>query len=270
MAYYTILLKTICEGYAYNGAVPTSTDPNTVIPLARNSIFDFSFPIYDENHRVVLEDLILQHYYMREIAFETIAYWKLRLQVRMNEIMPKYNRLYASMALEYNPLQDVNYTKTHSGTHSNDDNYSEQRDKAFTGGRTNERTENSSNEFNSNTTNNNINLFQDTPQGSVANVSETDDAWLTNVTKDRGTGSESSESTGIKGVNESVDVKENTNTEVTSERNKAGQEAWTETTQGKVSPLSYGKMISDYQRLAMNVDLMIIEELDSLFMCLWD
>ena len=52
------------------------------------------FPIFDENYRSVLETKILRHYYTREIGFETVGLWKHYLKTKLNEIMPKYNKLY--------------------------------------------------------------------------------------------------------------------------------------------------------------------------------
>ena len=49
-------------------------------------IFDFDFPIFDEDYKIPLEKKILRHYYLREIGFETLGVWKLKLNDKLNEI----------------------------------------------------------------------------------------------------------------------------------------------------------------------------------------
>ena len=77
----------------------------------RNYIFDFSYPLFDPQYKSVLETKILKHFYTREISEETVGLWKLRLNARMNEIMPLYNKMYESELLAFNPFYDVDYTR---------------------------------------------------------------------------------------------------------------------------------------------------------------
>ena len=53
-----------------------------------------NYPIFDENYRSKLNEKILNHYYMREIGFETAGLFKRYLNVKMEEIMPYYNQMY--------------------------------------------------------------------------------------------------------------------------------------------------------------------------------
>jgi hypothetical protein len=57
-------------------------------------IFDFTYPLFDAEHKSELESKIINHYYFREICCETVGRWKRMLAAKMNEIMPKYNILY--------------------------------------------------------------------------------------------------------------------------------------------------------------------------------
>ena len=52
------------------------------------------YPLFDENYRPILNQKIIDHYYFREIGFETAAHFRQRLKSKMSLIMPKYNRLY--------------------------------------------------------------------------------------------------------------------------------------------------------------------------------
>lgn len=113
MSNFTTEVRWICET-AYNDAHPDQQGSIAdIISAGRASIFDFQYPIFDENYRSVLETKILKHYYTREIGEETVGLWKLRLDARMNEIMPFYNKLYNSELLQFNPLYDVDVERTY-------------------------------------------------------------------------------------------------------------------------------------------------------------
>ncbi len=56
-----------------------------------------------------LADKIIDHYYMREIGYETIGLFKHYTKVYMQEIMERYLPLIYSNSIEYNPLINVDY-----------------------------------------------------------------------------------------------------------------------------------------------------------------
>lgn len=93
------------------------------IDLAAPQIFNFSFPIFDENYRSVLEHKILLHYYMREIGVETVALWKLSLNERLNLIMPYYNTLYLAVQEKYKILGDVDLEDLYLGNRNETGNF---------------------------------------------------------------------------------------------------------------------------------------------------
>lgn len=110
MSRYTTEVRYICEEYAGKKDSVGYNDIDSVIEAARPKVFDFSYPIYDESYKAVLETKILRHYYTREIGLETVGLWKHFLNMKMNEIMPYYNELYKSTLLEFNPFYDVDLT----------------------------------------------------------------------------------------------------------------------------------------------------------------
>lgn len=113
MSKYTTELRFILEEAAgYDASQGYATIPE-IIEKARPKIFDFDFPIFDENYRVPLETKILKHFYTREIGAETVALWKFWLDTRLNEIMPFYNQLYKSELIKFNPLYDTDITTDH-------------------------------------------------------------------------------------------------------------------------------------------------------------
>ena len=161
MSKYTTEVRFICENYAgYDDSVGYN-DVEHVIDSARSKIFDFTYPIFSNSYKKTLETKILKHYYTREIGFETVGLWKLKLNMKMNEIMPYYNKLYESELLEFDPFNDVNKTVTHQGTDSG--------------------TSSVDSEVLAETVAEDWNLFSDTPQGGVTGVD--DETYLTNATK---------------------------------------------------------------------------------------
>ena len=113
MSKYTTELRFICEtsaGYEESQGYDKVED---IIQAAIPIIFNFDFPIFDENYRNVLCTKIIKHYYTREISEETLGLWRLRLNAKMNEIMPYYNKLYEAWSGEFNPLFDTDITTNH-------------------------------------------------------------------------------------------------------------------------------------------------------------
>lgn len=148
MSKYTTEVRFICEQASGLRESKGFNDVNEVISLAIPKIFNFYFPIFDENYREVLETKILKHFYTREIGEETVGLWRLRLNTMLNEIMPYYNKLYESELLEFNPLYSYNLTRTR---------------------KTDQGTErNSTSGFNNTSTG--YDLFSDTPQGAITDL----------------------------------------------------------------------------------------------------
>lgn len=54
------------------------------------------YPIFDESHRIPLNQLIIDEYINREIGLETVPLFIHRLRLKMRQIMPYYNQLYAT------------------------------------------------------------------------------------------------------------------------------------------------------------------------------
>ena len=111
MSNYTTELRFVCETFAGLTESEGYNSINTIIDKARPMIFNFYYPIFDEAYRPTLETKIIKHYYTRELCAETYARWKLFLDARLNEIMPKYNQLYESELLKFNPLWDTDYNR---------------------------------------------------------------------------------------------------------------------------------------------------------------
>ena len=164
MSMYTTELRFICENYAGLTESTGYGNVEQVIAGALTKLFDFDFPIFDEDYRTVLETKIVKHYYTREISEETVGLWKLRLNSKMNEIMPYYNKLYTAWAGEFNPLYDTDITTQHT----------------------------LDNESSQTTTGKSTDRFSDTPQGSLQNIEDNTYLSSANINDTNATGTSTS------------------------------------------------------------------------------
>lgn len=69
-----------------------------------------NYPIFNEEYRTPLNNLIKKHYYFDEIGQETPARFAQRLDAKLSLIMPYYNQLYLSAMEKINPFINQNYT----------------------------------------------------------------------------------------------------------------------------------------------------------------
>lgn len=100
MSKYTMTIKDIVDDYSM---LSESKKIDDKLDYARQYIFDFDYPIIDESTKKRIEIAILKHYYLREIAFETIGIFKIKLNDRLNLIMSRYNALYEKQDLSLSP-----------------------------------------------------------------------------------------------------------------------------------------------------------------------
>lgn len=268
MSKYTTEVRFICENAAGLTESVGYSDIDKVLDVARGKIFDFEFPIFDENYRVTLENKILKHYYTREIGAESVGLWKHWLCTRLNEIMPYYNQLYASEVIKFNPMYDVDlttdYQKVDNGNRDKTGSFSEN------GNSTDETnsTNNISTTVEDAKKNDHWDYYSDTPQGGINGLE--DNTYLTNARHitDDGTGSisttegESTTDTTRNGVNEKTG--NNTSNEII--RNT---EDYLHHVVGKTGGTSYSKLLTEYRNTFLNIDMKIIKDLSDLFMNVW-
>lgn len=60
----------------------------------RTTIFNFDYPLTDKVTKEEFECMILNHYLMRRIGFDTVTAFRIQLNVKLNEIMPTYNKMF--------------------------------------------------------------------------------------------------------------------------------------------------------------------------------
>lgn len=60
----------------------------------RGIIFNFDYPLTENETRENFECMILNHFLMRRIGYDTVTAFRIALDVKLNEIMPMYNKMF--------------------------------------------------------------------------------------------------------------------------------------------------------------------------------
>lgn len=291
MSKYTTEVRFICETAAGCTESVGYDLVEQTIQKAIPKVFNFDFPIFDDSYRNVLCTKILKHYYTREICEETVGLWKLRLNTRLNEIMPYYNQLYKSELLEFNPFYDIDITTKNDGNKTENTSVSESGTEDRSGeGSSNRKVSDSSttknsasNAFTNNSTTTNKDtqkdLYSDTPQGSLKGVE--DETYLTNARKiandksEVGVNTGSGNSTDDTVFNDNLtedntnSYSENTSRSKNGSTNLTSTDAYIQTVKGKNGGTSYSKLLDEFRKTFINIDMQIIDDLNDLFFGLW-
>ena len=121
MSKYTVELRELFEPIRFSPALFTRAEVESWF-----KDYDLDDYLTEEQQAVItnnglwtkdkLAKKIVDHYYMREIGFETIGLFIHEAKDEMNEIMEEYLPLIYSSAIEYDPLVNVDYTETFTRT----------------------------------------------------------------------------------------------------------------------------------------------------------
>ena len=145
MSKYTVELREIVETFSRDEVESYFKDYNLEDYLTAEEI-----KVINERgtwSKDKLAKKIVDHYYMHEIGVETVGLFIQRAKVAMQEIMEEKLPLIYSTAIKYDPLVNIDFTETYSGSNS---------------GSANANTSSSSN---------GISMDSDTPQGKVSKES---------------------------------------------------------------------------------------------------
>jgi len=255
MSKYTTEVRYICESLSGLSESVGFNSIEETITKSKDKIFDDTWNTWDPLYKPVLEQKILRHFYTREIGFETYGIWKFKLNTLLGEIMPKYNKLYELESKNFNPLWDTDITRTYEG---NEDRTRDTEAATSSNGTSTKKTTGAD----TNTTDSNSwNYYSDTPQGSISRLDNL--TYLTNATHD----TDNTTSTTEYGKVESTTA-ENKGTDKVDESINTARD-YVMRISGKYGTITYGKVVQDYLNSLFNVDAMIIEELEPLFMQLW-
>lgn len=253
MSKYTTEVRFICENSAGLSESEGADNVDSILDKCWNKVFNFDFPIFDENYRQVLCRKILKHYYTREIAHETVGRWKLALNAKLNEIMPYYNQLYKSELLEFNPFYDVDLTRSREGSGTSN--------RISINTETNSGTSKNVSSGSGTSNTDTLNRFSDTPQNSMDTQGIADSVPLTTVTKVNEDNTTTNKSTDTL-------TRDDSKTENGAE-NINNTDKYIETVKGKQGTENYSSLLKKFRETFLNIDMMIIEDCSDCFFTLW-
>lgn len=291
---YTAELRSFFENLPANA--DTSIPHRQVIENGRKELFDFDYPIFDENYRKVFETHFIRNFYIRQVGFETFGLFKFQLETWLLVNMPYYNKLFESELLEYDPLTnskvDVVSNKKNDKRQNDTKNIFNQSNR--TGLRTTNDTSKMTGTSESETTRNdtgsvtdnsfNRELESNTPDNRLA-ITTNDGAgiieYASNIKEHKDTNTKNTEVDGTENSSQSSTVN-NTNTGTanvsdnsTDNKNETHQnvindvEDFIQHRIGKIGVQSYAKMVQDYRAALLRIEKQIFNEMNELFMLVY-
>ena len=171
------ILNSIC-----NFDAETQTKIVDLAKVGRTKIFNFDYPLSNKVDKEKFECMILNHFLQRRINFQTITGFQIQLNVKLNEIMPLYNKMFDSLD-GWNIFEDGEKT-IHDSRDDRTTNV--------------ENSANNSLSSNSNTTSENISdlRYSKMPQNELQNIKDGKYVTDYNYNQDNATNTDESTSTG--------------------------------------------------------------------------
>lgn len=207
----------------------------------RKTFFDFDYPLYERITKEDFECMILNHFLMRRIGFETLTAFKIQLNVKLNEIMPLYNNLF-QLIYDENGFGEITKKEGQDNRIINTTKNSESTNKTNSNNTTNSNTETEDNTEVANS---------DTPQNEIDNIYNRNYISGFNQTKSNAKSNDSSTQKG--------ETNSNTNTKDTD--NTKDDNTYKET-------ISHINLVEVYTKLnseIKNVYTLIFDDLECLF-----
>ena len=93
---YTILESIVNPDVDLNEPAP-EVKIKDLAKAGRETIFNFDYPLTSNITKEKFETMILNHFLQRRIGFETVTAFRIQLDVKLNEIMPLYNKMFDAL-----------------------------------------------------------------------------------------------------------------------------------------------------------------------------
>lgn len=123
IATITTTIQQYLEGFTYDLQEPRFTEPpfEDVYKNGKDRLFNFNFPWYVDVTTPAgvesLEDfkrMFILRFYTERIKAETFGLFKIRLNARLTQEMPRFRQLYETTLIDYDPIINQLYTdRTH-------------------------------------------------------------------------------------------------------------------------------------------------------------
>ena len=263
MSNYTTQVRYIVETLAdEKGSI------EDMITSAKTKIFDDYWTTYSIDYKPVLEQKILRSYYTREIGLETFELWKLKLNTTLAEIMPKYNLLYKTYdAIIDKLISNVNLTETRSDTGNSTTSGTSTNTSTNTNKNTGTYTGNTTSINNGSGSSDAWQTANDTPQGGLTGLEE--NKYLSSAVHNKSATTQESTATTENTSSSTANTETKTDGKSTNASTANTTNEYIKHILGNNGAINY---IDEYNKLLngyLNIDKMIIDELEPLFMGLF-
>lgn len=204
-------------------------------------------PIFSKDK---LAKKIIDHYFMDEIGFETIALFRHFTKITMEEIMEEKLPLIYTICLEYDPLVNVDFTETYSSSSEGTVNSS---------GNSSNKVEGNSNSNSSNNSSG-LSINSNTPQGQINKQQILNGTYATDTHANENSSS----------INDSTNQSSNQTINNSNEGNSKNKEEYTKHFKGNQGiSATYQAMIKQFRDNIRAVEKEIIDECYQLFMLIY-
>lgn len=293
MASYTMTLRECIQTLlSFRGVKYDHLPTKDFIELGRKELFDFDYPIFNEEYKSVFETNFIRKFYMREIGFEVEELFQFQLETWLQINMPYFNKMFESELLEYDPLTNSKMEMTYEKNHdkNQNDNSSSVGNMSSVGSESNESNQKSSENGSHSETSNgqkiddnfNRNINSDNPDSRLAlttndgeGVIEYASSIEENNANNKQTTNDDVSGTSKNDVN--VDGTSTTTSNVDNESSKndtldskiTEAEEFVQHRLGKIGVVSYPKLIMEYRSALLRVEKQIHDEMQELFMLVY-
>lgn len=277
MARYTMTIQDILMEICWESGLENElTTKQKIIDYAMPKLFDFNYPLYDENLKEEFQRQFINHFYMREIGSETRALFKVRLEDYLVMSYPKWKKLYNTFE-EINPFlnfdvkteRGIDETENTDKTATRDDSEKTTRQIATTENMTSKQqatTHNDGVEFTRE-------IETDTPDDRMElTVSDGVGAldYASNITENRGkTSNDGTSDTDVSREtigSETSDTDRTLDRDETEKRLRELNQVLDERKYGKIGNLTYSKMYKEFINTFEGINKQMFKEMNYLFM----
>lgn len=239
----------------------------------RSTIFNFNYPLSTKVVKEDFECMILNHFIMRRIGFETVTAFRIQLNVKLNEIMPMYNKMFDMLDGWdiFNDGENVTREVTESRNIKTTSESTTENSQNTTNDNITSTDTTSSNTLNNNATttgqNTSDNRNSDTPQNRLSEVRSGEYVDDYKYTQDNSSSTDISTTTGSS--TSATDTTNNTSIETegqTSSNSKDNTENKGNTKETIIrTPSDKLKLYQDFIENRQNIYTMIFKDLEELF-----
>lgn len=224
---------------------------------SRETIFNFNYPLSTHILKKDFEIMILNHFIDRRIGFETMTLFRIKLNVKLNEIMPVYNKMF-DMLENWDIFSDgEELTRIASDSRNINTSNTQEIDSTNTNSSQSSTTTQNTSQTSSSSTKDN--RKSDTPQALLSEVR--DGQYVSDYEYNTNTGTGSDSNTGTATGSSSATNTEDRN--ITSEGETTNIGNLQETI--KKSPADKLKLYEEFIEKRQHIYSMIFKELECLF-----